>query len=112
YVDEDAGACQSGCGTEGRPPTRHGRRHADVEAVDLADGSRADGKAEGLAADGPGQLLPAGGGEGLAVSDAAHGAAVGRKNDGRSHHWTSQGTAADFIDTDQQVRLRPGRPLA
>jgi hypothetical protein len=76
-----------------------------ISRTEAADG-------EGGAAD-AGQQLPAlTGTEGLAVTHPAHRDGEGGKGDGRGHHWTCQGTTADFVHTDEQRAAGPGDFLA
>src|SRR5690606_9595922 len=88
-----------------------GGRAADVEPVDLPDAGRGDGDGQGGAPDVGDQRRALAGRESLAVADAADRLGPGGKGNGRGHHWTSQGTAANLIHPDQQGTPRPGRLL-
>src|SRR2546430_1857484 len=94
---------------------RHGenRRAPDVEPVDLPDARGADRQGEGALADLDRELLALRGAEHLRVIEPTDRLHTDRKDDGRGDHWTSQGTAADFIDTgDDAAAFAPQRRLA
>src|SRR4029078_3562488 len=48
----------------------------------------------------------------LAGADTGNRHGPGGKHDGRGHHRTSEGTPADFVNTDEKAAPRPGRLLA
>src|SRR4029077_298927 len=85
----------------------------DVEPVDLPHARGADRQGEGALADLDRELLTLRRAEHLRVIEPADRLHTDRKDDGRGDHWTSQGTAADFIDTDDDVAaFTPQRRLA
>ena len=91
-------------GEERGDRSSHGQRgrDADVEAIDLPHrgGAQCDLECRGphWATEG-GPLM---GTERLAVAHPGERRAPEGENCGRGHHWTSQGTAADFVDPDEE----------
>jgi hypothetical protein len=80
-----------------RAPHRERRRHPDVEPVDLVGRRGADSEPQRPGPDPFCQHQPDACGQDLAVAEAAHGAALGRKYDGRGDHWNDgRGQQGDF----------------
>src|SRR5712691_11307044 len=110
-VDQDVGrrAVQAVQG----PAHRQNRGAADVEPVDLVDARGAHADGQGALADDDGDLGACRGGEPLRIVEAAQRLGAGGKHDGRGHHRTSEGTAADFIDAgDEPPSRAPERGFA
>ncbi len=104
-------------GHEAQPPERAGhrknRRPPDIEPVDLPNAGRAHGDGEGALPNLGRELVALQRAEHLRVVQPANGLGTHRKDDGRGDHWTSQGTAADFIDSgDAKPAVAPQRRLA
>jgi len=91
----------------------HGERGGppDVQLVDFADGRGGHADREGVLPDQVRQRVAPGLREGLAVTDAGHRLRALGKDDGRGHHWTSQGAAACFVHADQEPPVRPAPRL-
>jgi hypothetical protein len=85
-----------------RAPDGERRGVVDVEALDLADGSGAEGKGDGTVPDAGRQPLPLGWGELLRVVDAADGAGVGWHDDGASDDGARERAPSDFVDAGDQ----------
>src|SRR5437016_12528636 len=89
------------------------RRAPDVEPVDLAHAGCADRAGQRALTDFHYELFALRRGEHLGVVEPADRLRAQRKHDGRGDHWTSQGAAADFIDTgDDAAPFTPQRRLA
>src|SRR5882762_9955399 len=92
---------------------REDRRAADIEPVDFVDAGRPDRQGVGTLTDLHGELLALQRREHLRVVEPANRLHTHRKHDGRGDHWTSQWTAADFIDSgDDAPTFAPQRRLA
>src|SRR6267378_1078900 len=92
---------------------REDRRAADIEPVDFVDAGRPDRHGVGTLTDLHGKLLALQRREHLRVVEPANRLHTHRKHDGRGDHWTSQWTAADFIDSgDDAPTFAPQRRLA
>jgi len=87
----------------GRPP--------DVQLVNFADRGRGDADGAGVLADVEGQRVAPPLREGLAVADAGHRGRADGKDNGRGHHWSSQGAAACFVHADEEPPIRPAPRL-
>src|SRR6266545_1240173 len=92
---------------------REDRGAADIEPVDFADARRADRYRRRTLADLRDELLALQRREHLRVVEPADRLRAHRKHNGRGDHWTSQWTAADFIDSgDDTPTFAPQRRLA
>src|ERR1041385_205561 len=95
--------------------TPHGedRGPPDVQPVDFAHARRAPPHGQCAGPHHAGEPQAALRQEQLRVAQSPDNLAVRWKHDGRGHHWTSQGTAARFVDTgDDSAPRSPERDLA
>ena len=96
-----------------RAPHGEDRRPPDVQPVDLAHAGRAHADRQRASPDHQGEPGALRRGQHLRIAQAPDGLDVRGKDDGRGHHWTSQGTAACFVDTgDDSAPHSPERDLA